>query len=248
MTYSFRTYLAITFLLSIVLLAACEKPTVDVNLHGVNYTVDTFSYHVADPETPEKLDGGEMIDPFGAGGTTCCATLPRKWKPGLKLVVHTTHWTEDRVSKKLSEFKDKQIVEVPQYLDGKPGELWVLREVDGKVSVISSDFQPDHPKWPGKVKGWPVPSLEYRRARWALHEEHQQAFINAFQRLLDKLEKAPEEAAKEAWEHAKKYDSSSIKEFSGPNDVRYIAALRKEYSDGLKESQEELAKLVRERP
>jgi hypothetical protein len=36
------------------------------------------------------------------------------------------------------------------------GELWVLRGADGSMSVVSSDFQPDHPNWPGRVKDWPV--------------------------------------------------------------------------------------------
>jgi hypothetical protein len=248
MVQSFRAFPALTFLLSTVFLAACEKPTVDVNLHGVNYTIDTFSYYVANPETPDKLDGGEMIDPFGAGGTTCCASLPRKWMPGLKLVLHTTHWKEDRVSKKLSEFKDKQIVEVPQYLDGKPGELWVLREADGKVSVISSDFQPDHPKWPGKVKGWPVPSLEYRRARWELYKQHEQGGVNLFLSLLKELEQEPHVRAHKAWNFSTENDPSELKGYSGPDDPRYIAFLRSDYERGLEQSKERLKRVMEERP
>jgi len=48
-------------------------------------------------------------------------------------------------------------------VDGKPGELWVVRQADGSFGVVSSDYQPDHAKWPGAVKGWPVPTLEYKR-------------------------------------------------------------------------------------
>jgi hypothetical protein len=231
-----------------VLLVACEKPTVSVNLHGVNYSGETFSYDVADPATPDKAAGGELIDPFGAGGTTCCVTLPRKWHPGIKLQVRTTHWLKKLSDGSLPEIKQQNLVDVPPYADGRPGELWVLRETDGKVSVISSDFQPDHAKWPGKVKGWPVPSLEYQREKWMVLEQHQRDFVEAYSSLLNKLEKTPIAHAKDAWEQAKKYEPASLTEFSGPNDPGYIAFLRKGYTQGLNESQVELKKLRETRP
>jgi hypothetical protein len=230
------------------LLSACEKPTVEVNLHGVNYSGETFSYTVADPVTADKTAGGELIDPFGAGGTTCCVTLPRRWQPGTRLQIHTTHWLKKRPDGSLPEIKQVYLVEVPSYVDGKPGEIWVLREVDGKVSVVSSDYQPDHVKWPGKVKGWPVPSLAYQRERWEVIEQHQQDFVDAYSSLLSKLEKSPEKEGEEAWENAKKYKPESLVGFSGPNDPEYIGFLRKEYIDGLNESQDELNKLKERRP
>lgn len=202
------------------LLSACEKPTVSVNLHGVNYTADTFSYAVADPANPDS-GGGELIDPFASGGTTCCVTLPKIWRPGIKLQVHTTHWVEKRAENSIKEFKGESIVEVPSYVDGKPGELWVLREADGKVSVISSDFQPDHPNWPGKAKGWPVPSLEYRRERWELYRKDRQLSVDTYRSLLDKLEKSPSARAKEAWAHAMEYERESLVGYEGPEDPRY---------------------------
>jgi hypothetical protein len=235
-------------LLSLSFLTACEKPTVNVSLHGVNYSDATFFYAVADPQTPEKPAGGETIDPFGAGGTTCCAVLPRQWRPGLKLLVRTSYWTEDRVTKKISEFKDKQTVEVPQYLDGKPGELWVLREADGKISVISSDFQPDHPKWPGKVKGWPVPTLEYQRERWEIYRAYEEDGVKLYQNFLDELEKEPLVRAKEAWEYSKQNHPSEIREYTGPDDPRYIDFLREHYKSGLGRSKQLLNRVMEERP
>jgi hypothetical protein len=245
---SFRIVALLLSLASVALLAACEERPMNVNLHGVNYSGQTFSYAVADPATPDKLAGGELIDPFGAGGTTCCAALPKVWRSGIKLQVHTKYWTEDRATGKISEFDNDAVVDVPPYVDGKPGELWVLREADGGVNVISSDFQPDHPKWPGKVKGWPVPSLAYQRERWSVMEKHQQAFVNAYFSLLKKLKESPREAAKEAWERAKQDDPSCLSEFSGPGDQRYIASLEKEYKDGLEDSLLELNKLKEIRP
>lgn len=231
-----------------VLLGACEKKSVNVNVHGVNYTGDTFSYDVADPAKPERGAGGELIDPFGAGGTTCCVVLPSKWRPGIKLQVRTKYWVERKSDGKLSEFKDLDIVEVPPYADGKPGELWVLREQDGKVSVVSSDFQPDHEKWPGKIKGWPIPSLEYRRERWELYRKYEQGGVDLYRELIEKLEKSPETEAAEAWSVAEQYNRESIKNFSGPKDSRYIEYLKQEYEEGLQRSKLRLKKVMEERP
>jgi hypothetical protein len=231
-----------------VLLVACEKPTVSVNLHGVNYSGETFSYDVADPATPDKAAGGELIDPFGAGGTTCCVTLPRKWHPGIKLQVRTTHWLKKLSDGSLPEIKQQNLVDVPPYADGRPGELWVLRETDGKVSVISSDFQPDHAKWPGKMKGWPVPSLEYQRERWELYRKHEEGGVRLFQELLGQLEKSPKTETKEAWEYAKQYEPARIRNFSGPDDPRYFAQLKREYQEGLEHSRLRLKQIMLERP
>lgn len=243
-----RPIFAVFCLLGASLLSACEKPTSNVNIHGVNYSSDTFSYHVSDPAKPDSSGGGELIDPFGAGGTTCCVTLPKKWRTGIKVLVHTTHWLPQRPDGSLPEVKEEHLVEVPPYVDGKPGELWVLRAADGTVSVISSDFQPDHPKWPGKVKGWPVPSLEYRRERWEILKKHQEDFVQAYLSLLSELEKAPYSAARQAWDQAKQYEPSSLQGFAGPEDPKYIVYLKSHYLDELDDSKRDLKNLMDQKP
>jgi hypothetical protein len=229
-------------------LSACEKPTSNVNIHGVNYSSDTFSYHVSDPAKPDSSGGGELIDPFGAGGTTCCVTLPNKWRTGIKVLVHTTHWLPQRPDGSLPEVKEEHLVEVPPYVDGKPGELWVLRAADGTVSVISSDFQPDHPKWPGKVKGWPVPSLEYQRERWELQRKHEAEGVELYLSFLDELKKDPLRRAKDAWDFRQKDDPGSLRGYAGPQDPRYQLMLKQEYEEGLERSRRLLQQVMETRP
>jgi hypothetical protein len=234
--------------LAVLMLCGCEKSTVSVSVHGVNYTADEFSYLLIDPDQPDSSSAGEHIDPFAAGGTTCCYVLPKQWKPGIKVKIQTIHWlTKDR-DRNFPEVKEEHVVDVPPYVDDKPGELWVLRTADGSVSVISSDFQPDHPKWPGKVKGWPVPSLEYRRERWAIIKDHQEAFVHTFESLLKELKTAPHVRSKTAWEHAQQYDRSSLRGFHGPDDPAYLLALEKRYKVGLEESRAELKSVIEGRP
>lgn len=231
-------------------LTACSESTnVDVNLHGVNHTVDTFSYSVKNPALQDQPGaGGELIDPYGAGGTTCCATLPKTWRPGIKLQVNATHWVDRGLENGLLEVKETHLVEVPQYPDGKPGELWVLRTPDGKVAIVSSDFQPDHPNWPGKIKGWPVPSLKYRQERWKILLHHELGGIDDALVLLDELEKDPEKSAREAWQLAEQYDRESIKGFSGPNDSKYIIYLKSRYEKVLEYSRDKVKELMEVRP
>lgn len=240
--------LLLACVLALPVLTACEKPTVGVSLHGVNYSADTFSFMIAPLGDSEHASGSGAIDPFGGGGMTCCVTLPRQWRPGIKLQIRATHWVERRAEKSIQEFTSEHVVEVPRYADGKPGELWVLREADGKLGVVSSDYQPDHPKWPGKVKGWPVPSLEYRRERWDLLRAHEQGYIDTFTKLLDDLERDPVKETREAWEYTMKYRPETLRNFTGPEDPRYLIFLREDYLGWLASSREDLARIMEEKP
>jgi hypothetical protein len=219
-----------------------------VSVHGVNYTADEFSYLLIDPDQPDSSSAGEHIDPFAAGGTTCCYVLPKQWKPGIKVKIQTIHWLPEDRDGNLPEVKEEHVVDVPAYVDGKPGELWVLRQSDGSVGLVSSDYQPDHDKWPGKVKGWPIPSLEYRRERWELVREYQASGVKLYIGLLDELEKKPELRAQEAWEFSQKYDRESIKGFSGPADPKYREDLRRSYAESLQRSKQLLDEVMKAKP
>ncbi|MBD8528682.1 MULTISPECIES: DUF3304 domain-containing protein [unclassified Massilia] len=243
-----RSLLILACLICVSSLCGCEKRTVAVNVHGVNYTDNAFTYVVVDPENPAGSAGDGLIDPFAAGGTTCCAKLPRKWQPGIKLQVRTTHYLQQRPAETVVESRKLHIVEVPKYIDGTPGELWVLMNADGSVSVVSSDLQPDHAQWPGKIKGWPAPSIEYQRERWELYRKHEEGGVNLYLSLLEELKKEPGKHLKESWDHTKKRYPSDLVDFSGPNDPRYVAFLKKEYDEGLDRSRRLLKNVMEAKP
>lgn len=244
-----RVVLLISLLVPPMLPACGRSTTVDVNLHGVNYTADTFSYLVKNPTLKGREGaGGELIDPFGAGGTTCCVTLPETWRPGIQLQVNTTHWVDQGPEKGLLEVKETHLVEVPKYARGKAGELWILRAPDGKVRAVSSDLQPDHPGWPGEIKGWPAPSQKYREERWRIILQWELSGVDNALALLDELANDPYSRAKEAWKHAEQYDPESIKGFSGPKDSAYIIQLRKQYETSLGYSRGRVLQVMEEKP
>lgn len=243
-----RSFLPPVVLLGLSLLSGCGESTVSVSLHGVNYTVEPFTYMIMDSVKPDQVIGGEHIDSFSAGGTTCCATLPRKWRPGIKLHIRTIHWMKQLPDGSLPEIKQAHVVEVPKYVDGKPGELWVLRNADGSIGVVSSDFQPDHAQWPGNVKGWPVPSIEYQREKWELYRKHEEIFVRLYVSLLEDLGENPQKHAEFFWAESKKSDPSDLEGFEGPHDQKYLDSLRKEYDEGLENSLRSWRAIVDKKP
>lgn len=274
--FTLRTLrLALVALLSLHLLTACAKGGVaGVNIHGVNYTDREFSYRVEDPTNPKNHGGGEMVDAYSAGGTLCCYELPRQWRPGLQIEVHTIRWkdkVDDDVRVPREEIREAHRVEVPEY-KGKPGELWVLLQADGRVAVVSSDLQPDHPEWPGAIKGWPVPSLEFMRAQADMYIKAEEGDVTSFQEALAELETSPAQMAKREWDQrqedialwAKVLDDKrkpmsqseerarelrdQLSKFTGPEDPRFIELLKSEYREALERNQRDLDELRRTRP
>lgn len=225
-----------------------ESNTVNVDVHGVNYSGNEFFYSIMDPQKQKHSGVGEHLAPYAGGGTMCCFALPKQWQPGIKVQLWTRHWLPRGPDGKLPEVDGITTVAVPAYVDGKPGDLWVVRSEDGAVSVVSSIYEPGHAKWPGKVKGWPQPSIEYQRERWELYRKHEEDAVKLYQSLLKRLEEQPQQEAQEAWEYEMERDSTSLKKFQGPSDPRYLAALREEYKTGLTRSKRALEQVMARRP
>jgi hypothetical protein len=236
------------FILSAPLLTACAKSTLPVSIHGVNYSAEPFSFVLEDPADPKNKGDGELVDSYAAGGTTCCYVLPKKWQPGIKVSILSKHWLGKSTDNSLHDVAGVHSVEIPRYADGKPGELWVLRAADGTLDIVSTDFQPDHPKWPGKVKGWPVPSLAYQRDRYDLYIDHEKGGVRLYERMLVELDTIPDQRAAEDWDFAVRRGKKSIDGFTGSTDVKFRAMLRREFEEGLKYSREQVERLEKGRP
>lgn len=220
---------------------ALGQSTVAVGVHGVNYTNETFSYIVKDPENQNNSAGGELVSRFSAGGLMCCYSLPLKWRPGLKVIVRSTHWLNEKVNGNLPEFKKEFTVEIPQYAE--PGELWVLRMADGTVNVISSDLSPIHPDWPGRVKGYPIPSAEYRADRRALARREAQRNLEISQKALNEVVKNPITYAEKRWSTWQEMRRKEILEFKGPTDPALHEFLIRDWKSNVEHYKNELEQL-----
>ena len=229
------------------LLVACAKPNVPVSIHGVNYSANDFTYVLVDPINQSNNGGGETIGKFEAGGTVCCYELPRKWHAGMQVEIRSRYWV--KVEKKdgdLREIAQNQTVEIPQY--STPAELWVIRSSDGKLDIVASNVQPNHPEWPGKVKGWPEPSLEYKRSKWEIYLTNARAEVKLFEGLLSQYKNAPVAAAKESWDYAVERNSKPPSGFTGYKDPAYIESLIREDSAALLDARKRLQQVLDSRP
>jgi hypothetical protein len=240
-----------------ILLTACAVLTpstatssngVSVSLHGVNYTGESFQYVVGDPKDPSNSGGGEHISPFSAGGTMCCYQLPKRWAPGIQVQVQATHWTEKGPEKKLEEITQVHMVELPRFPDREVAALWVLRTKEGAIELVFSNVQPDHPDWSGRVKGWPEPSLEYRRERWELYRNLAEDSVENNRNLLSGLQAKSQQDLRKSWELHKRYNREEVSEFTGPEDPAFSAYLKKRYVDGLRHSELKLQQILKAKP
>lgn len=226
------------------MLSACDSlPLADtklpVEIGGVNYSDQPITYAVSDPGNPAS-GAGEPVDPFGAGGVMCCFLLPANWQPGIKVRVQIFDTYRKPVR--------NDIVDLPPYVDGKAGRLWVVYYQDGSVDVFSSENGPPHATWPGRIKGWPVPSVEYRRKLWALRLDDITHSIHAAESLIKEMTENPEKSLKSHWEHDKQYAWKEIEQFSGPTDPAYKAFVMKGNADFLHSAQQRLADWMKRKP
>lgn len=223
-----------------------QTNTVSVNVHGVNYTADPFRYVLIDAAN-SSVGTAEHIAPFSGGGIMCCFTLPKQWRPGIRVTVQSTHWLSKTNGSDLTEIEKNYTVDVPIYPEGA-GELWVLRTANGAIELVTSNVEPDHPKWPGKVKGWPEPSLAYRRERWKLHRDLAEYDVKIFRNSLEKFRTRRSDYLQETWDLQKEHDRFAIKDFSGPSDPAYAEYQKKTIVHGLRYSEKNLEMLLREKP
>ncbi|WP_420475412.1 DUF3304 domain-containing protein [Noviherbaspirillum sp. ST9] len=216
-----------------------ESSNIGVSISGVNYSDQPITYLLSDPHNPASV-GGEPVDPFGAGGLMCCFSLPKTWQAGIKVRVRIFDTNR-------KEVKD-DILELPPYVDGKPGQLWAVYHQDGSAEVFSTQYGPPHERWPAKVKGWPVPSVEYRRKLWERDLNLKMIDVKAAEELLQELKASPEERLNNSWEFDKRYREKEIEPYSGPDDPAYKEYLQKRYEQFLETSQKDVDDWLRRRP
>jgi hypothetical protein len=245
----FKSALIKTLTASFLLMSAVSasgSDDVPVSIHAVNYSDQEFEYTVHDPKDKSNNGGGESIGRFGAGGAMCCFSLPRKWRPDMKVKIDFTVYFPRRPDGSWPKTTNSTLADVPQY--SQPQELWVVRDVEGKMTIVVSNFEPDHPKWPGAVKGWPVPSIAYQRDRADIYIRNRKGYIRAFEELSEGMRDHPDTTAKEMWEFAEEYDRETLVGYSGYKDKRYQEYLLDRFNKSLAEDRITLRKLEAARP
>lgn len=236
---------SLTIALASMLTAGCARSydTVGVSVSAINYTDQELNaYLFMSPEGVKKqVAGGEPVRPFEGGGVMCCISLPKKWRPGIKVVLRYDWW---QGQDKPRQYINKEF-EVPPYPDGQVGTLWALFYPDGSVEVVSSDFAPGHAKWPGKINGGPTPTLEYRRKVWQEDYDQEASLLPHYESLAA----GPSaQQLREAWAVMEQYQREKLKGFSGADDPKFKEMMLKRGQDGAHSLRQHLAEMEKRKP
>ena len=232
------------------------ESTVGASVSGVNYTDQDITYLLFDPSAGkdekgrDKVVASEMIGPYSAGGILCCYPLPKTWHPGLQAGVLL-----DVFDAKTRDYLPRQrfIVDIPRY--EQAADVWFINYPDGTVGVVSTAYRPNGEGWPGKIKGWPKPSIEYQRQRWQLYMDVALSDLRSFKKMEENFRVDSKKYLQESWisyrEWSKKHPGPPSKElqmFSGPDDPKFLIHEREKIENGLKFYQDKVDQLTKVKP
>ncbi|WP_158453615.1 DUF3304 domain-containing protein [Pseudogulbenkiania sp. NH8B] len=221
-------------------------------LTAVNYTDWPFDWvGVARVAEPDKAMAADRVTAFGASGQMCCVSLPAKWQPGMELVVQTQDGTHAKSAKEWGQEHIpiiKHRVAVPRYDSSDVGTVWVQLLPGGKVELVVSRFDPTHAQWPGKVKGWPVPTVEYRRKIWDRDMKEKKMYLETVRREVAEFESYGQDKIKKMWDMDKFHFPENIKGFAGADDPEYRKSKKKELQEDLIRWQREVERYERLKP
>lgn len=227
--------------------------TVPTSVSGVNYTDQDIRYMLFDPKDEKrKVVAAEDIGPFAAGGVMCCYNLPKTWKSGIQVGVLL-----DVFDEKLDNYLPRQtfIVDLPPYdKGGKAGDVWFIRYPDNTVGVVSTAYRPNGDEWPGKIKGWPKPSVEYQRKLWERDMKLAQADLKASSELKEEFDRDPSAYLKKQWafylkiKEDRRRPPEELKMFTGPDDPAFLIHERKWKDESLRYSQDKVNRLLKVKP
>jgi len=110
---------------------------------GVQYTLYDLS------KKPPIPVGGAIVYMLASGGEKgCCLTLPKTWKPGMKVRLQ---WQETDRERTYEE--NTRELEIPPY--DEPADLYVVFYPGKEVELVVSAAEPGHPDWRGRIKQAP---------------------------------------------------------------------------------------------
>jgi len=236
--------LMLPLLLAGMALTGCARTsgTEAVSVTAINYTDQELNgFLFEQPDDENKVAGGVPVRPFEGAGMMCCFSVPAKWRPAIKVKLTYDWWQGDDKPRK---YETKEI-ELPPYPDGQAGMLWALFYSDGSVQVVSSNYAPGHAKWPGKIKGGPVPTLEYRRKMWQLDYDQAKDTASLFFRMATN---PTEQDLRKSWDSRNRDDPRSTHVFNGPDDPKFIAWVKQDFLNVYQEQAVVLKNLEARKP
>ncbi len=133
-------------------LSGCAEPTSSAGVTGYNHTsnrsIYTFGVNgsMGMPLGPEE----------GGGGTSCCATIPSQWRPGINVKVRWEYQNFRDIPAPQPEVREAE-VELPRYIQNDIGRIAVHFFPDHKIKVVVTSKDIGHPQYPDGLN-WGVPT------------------------------------------------------------------------------------------
>lgn len=136
-------------------LSACGEESVGINIVGYNHTDKDIGHFTV--ETGSSSGGGGFLMAHRGGGKfSCCISVPKPWKRGMKV---TVGWTDDH-----DENYQERVVEVPKYEELGDMSVHFLR--NGQIKVFVTMYALWHPDYPLKGKDAELTPGEPPRGPW----------------------------------------------------------------------------------
>lgn len=230
----YMTRIAIVLMVLLACASVQAEPMKPVPVSGLNYTDQRLNaFLFMDPNDSRNVAGGRSLRPFFTGGMVCCYRLPKQWRPGIQVKLRWEWGQGDDKSRQSQE----RIFEVPPYPRGRAGMLWAAFYGEDDVEVIASEYAPGNYEWPGRIKGWPQPTPEYRHKLWQKERDRRAEDFADWNQLVTN----PTEADLErTWENSKQREPDQIRDFTGPTDPKFREFVRNKFKPIAEDKKKEL--------
>jgi hypothetical protein len=230
---------------------ALDPDYIRVSINGLNYSGDSVVFGVKNPDRHLAESGGDAMDPYRQAGVQCCYELPRIWRPGIRITINAVIYPVDESKPdlpSLPRYEKTFEVEIPPYVDGKPGELWVIRTNEGEMRVISSNVGPRDEKWPAEFKLSPKPSTAYLRKQWNIRQHQVEVFYRIELENAARYKVEPEVVVQEQWDSYKRTRTLDLTKFQGPMDPAFVRLVEETLKKDIAASEEKLRNLMVSKP
>ena len=123
------------------LLAGCSDEMVPASVEGYNHMSD---WGIAS-FTVDGAGGPNITPEAGGGKSSCCASIPVRWRPGMKVKVQWSYSTTQGGPRPPPP--QEALVEIPEY-SSRAGSIQAHFYPNHTVKVVVTTYGIEHPRYP----------------------------------------------------------------------------------------------------
>ncbi|WPH18835.1 DUF3304 domain-containing protein [Variovorax paradoxus] len=124
------------------LLVSCGDERVPASVKGYNHMTDRSILSF----TVDGAGGPNIAPESGGGKSSCCASIPVRWRPGMKVKVEWSYGSGAPGTPPPPP-PQEAVVEIPEY-SSRAGSIQAHFYPDHKVKVVVATYGIEHPRYP----------------------------------------------------------------------------------------------------